>query len=235
MEEIFVPIQDFNDYEISNHGNVRAHKGQRSYLLKPQKDAMGYLHVRLYDGDRFGRYANGSVKPKLCKVHRLVAEHFILNRNILRTDVNHKDGDKTNNYFENLEWCSKSENIQHAWDTGLMDARQDRISRANRHNIKVVYRDGSYNYFRGINYTALALDIAPATIITRLKKQKNMPEGTLFFGRKDYAILRVKELPVGETYKNVLEVEEKLLALREEYYNKYRLGDYYEKRRVGFT
>jgi len=55
---------------------------------------------------------NGTVKP--FTVHRLVAIMFIENPNGLE-QVNHKDGDKTNNHINNLEWCSRSENVKHAY------------------------------------------------------------------------------------------------------------------------
>ena len=52
-------------------------------------------------------------------VHRLVAETFLPNPHNL-TDVNHINGDKTDNRVCNLEWISREDNIRHAWDTGLM-------------------------------------------------------------------------------------------------------------------
>jgi hypothetical protein len=62
--------------------------------------ANGYLGL-------FGKY-----------LHRCIAEKFIDNPNDYN-DVNHKDGNKHNNSVDNLEWCSRSHNIKHAWDNGL--------------------------------------------------------------------------------------------------------------------
>lgn len=61
--------------------------------------------------------ANGAVKEKL--VHRLIAETFIPNPQNLEC-VNHKNGIKTDNRVDNLEWCSKSDNTKKAHQTGLI-------------------------------------------------------------------------------------------------------------------
>lgn len=71
-------------------------------------DNVGYKQCRLYkDG-----------KKKYVRVHRLVAELFVPNPNNL-PQVNHKDGNKLNNHYTNLEWVSNSQNTKHAFDNNL--------------------------------------------------------------------------------------------------------------------
>lgn len=61
---------------------------------------------------------NGSKKTYL--VHRLVADAFILNPES-KLEINHKDCNKLNNNINNLEWCTHKENVNHAWESGLME------------------------------------------------------------------------------------------------------------------
>jgi hypothetical protein len=77
-------------------------------FLKLSTNSDGYCHVKLYkDGI-----------SKTYKVHRLVVEAFI-EKDDTREYVNHIDGDKLNNKLSNLERCTPSENVQHAFDNGL--------------------------------------------------------------------------------------------------------------------
>lgn len=113
-KERWKSVVDYEDsYEISTSGNIRSLdrivqcryptpiKGKQ---LKPVKNGQGYLQVTL--------------KGKIYLVHRLSAFTFLDNSEN-KPEVNHIDGDKTNNYLSNLEWCTKSENHIHAHKLGL--------------------------------------------------------------------------------------------------------------------
>ena len=118
--EIFKQIKGFPKYQVSNYGHVLSKKhGNRWKELTLQKDSMGYYHVRLYkDDNTLGVYENGKKIPKLYKVHTLVLNHFKPTDNPSLV-CNHKDGCKTNNHIDNLEWVTQAENVQHAWDNNL--------------------------------------------------------------------------------------------------------------------
>lgn len=111
MQEIWKDIKGYEGYyQISNFGNVKSLKfnhGTRSKLLKPF-DNEGYTRVKLFIKNNGKRFL----------VHRLVAENFIPNPKN-KPFVNHIDGNKSNNFVENLEWVTSSENVVHAIQNGL--------------------------------------------------------------------------------------------------------------------
>lgn len=105
-DEYFKVIPEFPNYKISNYGTVL--NISRNFVLKWISHPEGYFHVKLRkDGIR-----------KSFKVHRLVAMNFCEGY-FEGAVVNHIDGNKENNHCSNLEWCTHSHNLKHAYDTGL--------------------------------------------------------------------------------------------------------------------
>ena len=114
MKEIWKVIEGTDGrYEVSNTGKVRSinyNKSGKVQELRQKIDKDGYCIVTLHiEG-----------KQKYPSVHRLVAIAFIPNPDNL-PQVNHKDTNKKNNHISNLEWCTCSENIKHAFDSGLKE------------------------------------------------------------------------------------------------------------------
>ena len=115
MEEEWKDIKGYEGYyQVSNLGRVRSldriviTKDNRKLPIKGVvlhlfKNRNGYFQVQLCKGN----------KTKHHRIHRLVAENF-LPRVLYKTDVNHIDGNKSNNRITNLEWCTKEENMQHS-------------------------------------------------------------------------------------------------------------------------
>ena len=123
MEEVWKSIDGYEGlYEVSNLGRVRSldrvvyrsYKGHPNWpmkvkgrVLRSGTDRGGYSFVILQN------------KGKRCRlVHRLVAEAFMSNTEN-KEEINHIDGNKKNNSVDNLEFCTPSENMRHAFNTGL--------------------------------------------------------------------------------------------------------------------
>lgn len=99
MEEIWKPITEATNYEVSNLGRVRNTKTGKTF--NPSPGGNGYKQVSLK--------ILATNKDERRYVHRLVAQYFIPNPEGKR-EVNHINGDKTNNCVDNLEWSTSSEN-----------------------------------------------------------------------------------------------------------------------------
>lgn len=105
MKERWLPMPNNPRYQISNYGNIKSlsyNKSGKEKLLKKFLTKYGYETVSIQE--------NGKSKTKW--VHRLVAELFIPNPEN-KPQVNHIDGNKSNNRADNLEWATGSENVQH--------------------------------------------------------------------------------------------------------------------------
>lgn len=104
--ELWRTSSKYSDYEISSEGRVK--RKSTGTMLIATDDSRGYPAVTIFDCD--GQHTKN--------IHRLVAETFLPNSEGKRS-VNHKDGNKRNNHISNLEWVTDSENMKHAYRTGL--------------------------------------------------------------------------------------------------------------------
>jgi hypothetical protein len=111
MKEIWKNIENFDNYMISNFGNVKSKarydSTNKRYLkekyLKPGKSSRGYLLVSLKGNDN---------AYHTMRVHRLVATAFLDNPEKLPI-VNHKNETYINNHVDNLEWCTHKYNTNY--------------------------------------------------------------------------------------------------------------------------
>lgn len=162
--EIWKDIEGFEGiYKINTFGEVYSfiyNKKLKPYDSK-SRFHKGYLKVRLYK--------NG--KHYECTIHRLVACMFIENPEN-KPDVNHKDGNKLNNYVENLEWCTKSENIIHAFKTNLKDfsngkAPSCKLNIEQVKEIKNMYKTNSFSQ----SHIAKSFNISPQLVNMIIKNK----------------------------------------------------------------
>lgn len=112
--ERWAVIKEWPNYAVSDHGRImRLTSGHGAVAGKILATFLvtGYLSVNLLH----------SGKRKSVRVHRLVAEAFIDNRDNL-PEVNHVDADRANANYSNLEWVSRSGNRYHAYKTGNLSA-----------------------------------------------------------------------------------------------------------------
>jgi hypothetical protein len=159
----FINITGYEEsYEVSANGDIKNKK--KNKIMKPSIDSRGYYQVHF----------SQKGKAKKISVHRLVAIAFVLNP-LNKNQVNHIDGNKQNNKAENLEWCTISENIKHAWSMGLCKMTQKNRDTASKLHSKPVLDLNTGIMFDSVRKASEALNFNYQTAIKHLGKKVKQP------------------------------------------------------------
>ncbi len=144
-------------YLISNHGRIASHHRDKLRILHPTIHRMNkYSYVNLC--------RKGIVKT--FRVHVLVAKHFLPNPNCL-LEVNHKDEDKSNNRVDNLEWCTRTYNVNYG------TAQQRRVEKQITKSVMQYSKNGEYVCtYPSITAASLILGISISHIVKCCKRKK---------------------------------------------------------------
>lgn len=137
IDEVWKSIKEIPTYMVSNLGNIKSLNYKRTgkeHVLKQNINGRGYYYVNISIKNKY----------KNLLIHREVAKAFIPN-NDETLDINHIDGNKLNNNVENLEWCTRSENIKHAYKNGLKKAN-DGMTYKKRCELAIEYIENELSY-----------------------------------------------------------------------------------------
>lgn len=161
MKEIWKDVVDYEGlYQVSNLGRVKAlpKRGHKSCIMKPSLKKDGYVRIHL----------SKNAISKTLYVHRIVAEAFLPRHNN-ECEVNHINGVKTDNFVDNLEWVTKSENQLHAIKMGLrspspMTGRKGKLSPNSRAILQYDLKGNFVREWESISAAANSLGCKPSLI-----------------------------------------------------------------------
>lgn len=183
-EELWRDIPGFEKHQAHPEGHIRPKKSKKLFAVENPKL----------------RYRRTQINGKSVAIHRLIAITFIPNPDNC-PQVNHKDGNPRNNKVDNLEWVTASQNMRHAFDTGLNYGHGPIFP------VKITMRDGSKIKYQSIKDAAAAMNISRVIIEHCLAYSGGVYTGR---GRKDkekYWLWKVKKCGVKKTELEERDVE----------------------------
>lgn len=158
-------------YQVSNLGRVKSLVGYNGHVyIKREKILKNSLKDSGSGYKRYGVTLSVKGKIKHCMVHKLVAKAFIPNPNNYEV-INHKDGNSLNNHIDNLEWCTVSYNLQHAYNTKL---KKSKIHNINKQQVINMLNSGLFQ-----KDIAKNLKVSEHTIVRFIKKE-NIKRGDYY-------------------------------------------------------
>lgn len=159
-------IEGYNgDYFITDEGEVISNKGKKQIALKKRINSHGYYYVNLCKN---GKY-------KSISIHRLVGLYFVKKLKDEYDVLNHIDGNKLNNNYKNLEWCTQSHNTKEAIRIGLFKTKKGKKSNLYSGKLDIKKADEirllRNNY--GLSYSKIAkmFNVSKSTIINVCKNR----------------------------------------------------------------
>jgi hypothetical protein len=156
-------------YQVSNLGNVKRLNREISMIMKGSNCTKKITEKILTPDINWSGYARIALNRNKFSVHRLVASAFVVNPENKKY-VNHKNGIKNDNRLENLEWVTNSENLIHAYKTGLK--HKDNIwKNRERKNVKlskIVLDFSTGIYFDSITEAAIYRGFKKSTLTNML-------------------------------------------------------------------
>jgi hypothetical protein len=158
-KSIWKDIPGYSRYEVNQGGVVR--NKTTGLIHKTRHSKHGYIHVDITDDN--GDY-------KCCSVHRLVGMSWLTppNGNFDDFDINHKNSIRDDNHYENLEWCTRSENIVHAF-------RNNRVHKTDQFKVCPVKliddKTKEELEFYSMSEAARFLNVSPDCISMRFKRK----------------------------------------------------------------